>query len=116
MEVKFIKKGSTLIIKLSGELDHHYSEYARDKMDGEILKSTTRNVILDFSELTFMDSSGIGVVAGRYKNISRLNGKMLIVCDNNQVIRILEMSGIFKIVPLFSNLDEAIDELQVYNL
>jgi stage II sporulation protein AA (anti-sigma F factor antagonist) len=100
-----------LIIRISGELDHHFADYARNKMDNEILKSTTRNVIFDFTKLVFMDSSGIGVIAGRYKNIKRLRGKSVIVCTNKHIRKILEMSGIFRLMPLYDSIDSAVQEL-----
>ena len=112
MDIRFSNKGTTLIVSVAGELDHHYSEYARQKIDGEIMKATTRNVVFDFSKLGFMDSSGIGVIAGRYKNISKLNGKAAIVCSNMQINRILEMSGILRLIPAYGNLDEAVKTLQ----
>jgi len=97
---------------MSGELDQHYADIARKKMDNEIFKSTTKNVIFDIRGLSFMDSSGIGIIAGRYKNISSLKGKTAIVSSNPQINKILEMSGIFKIIPLVSTVEEAVKELQ----
>ena len=112
MDIRFSNKGTTLIVTVAGELDHHYSEYARQKIDGEIMKATTKNVVFDFTGLGFMDSSGIGVIAGRYKNISKLNGKAAIACSNQQINRILEMSGILGLIPSYRTLDEAVKTLQ----
>jgi len=108
LQIKFSNKGTTLIIGISGELDHHSAEHARQKIDAEMIKSTTKNIIFDFSRLVFMDSSGIGIIMGRYKNIRELNGKAAIVNVNAQVRRILEMSGILKIMPIYDNMDDAI--------
>lgn len=112
MQIKFSSKGTTVIISISGELDHHSSEYARQKIDAEILKSTTKNIIFDFSKLSFMDSSGIGIIMGRYKNIRKLNGKAAIVNTNTQVKRILEMSGVLKLIPVYPNTNAAVAALQ----
>ena len=65
MQVKFSNKGKTLVVSVSGELDHHSAEFLREKIDGEIIKSTTRNIIFELSKLSFMDSSGIGVDTGQ---------------------------------------------------
>lgn len=111
MQVKFNNKGSTLIVSILGELDHHSAEYIRQKVDNEILKSTTRNVIFDFAKVSFMDSSGIGVIIGRYKNISKLNGKVAVVNASTQIGRILEMSGILRIISLYESIDTAIKAL-----
>lgn len=112
MQIKFSYRGTTLIARVIGELDHHSAEYARQKIDGEMVKSTTKNLVFDFSQLTFMDSSGIGIIMGRYKNIQKLNGKIAIVCGNPQISRILKMCGIPKLMNIYDNLDSAISELQ----
>ncbi len=108
MQIKFTNKGNTLVAGIIGELDHHTAEYVRDKIDGELLKSTNKNIIFDFSNVSFMDSSGIGVVIGRYKNIQKLSGKAAIVKANEQISKIFKMSGVLKLIPLYDNVDTAI--------
>ena len=56
-----------LLLKLTGELDHHNAEKIRKKLDKEIISNGAQTVVFDLSGLTFMDSSGIGVLLGRYK-------------------------------------------------
>jgi stage II sporulation protein AA (anti-sigma F factor antagonist) len=112
LQIKFYNRGTTLIANIVGELDHHSAEYIRQKIDNEMIKSTNKNIIFDFSKLSFMDSSGIGVIMGRYKNIQRLNGKIAIVNTNIQIDRILEMAGIKKIIPVYDKSDAAIEALQ----
>ena len=111
LQVKFSSRGSTLIVAIYGEMDHHSAEYIREKVDGEMLKSTTKNVVFDFSRVTFMDSSGIGVIMGRYKNIQKLNGKAVIANVNSQVKRIFEMSGLLRIMPVYDNIDTAVSSM-----
>lgn len=111
MQIKLSSRGSTLIVSLIGELDHHSAEYVRQKIDSELLRSTTKNVVFDLTKLGFMDSSGIGVIMGRYKSISRLNGKLAIANALPQIKRILEMSGIFRLIPYFESTNEAAAEL-----
>lgn len=108
MQIKLSKRGTTLIIGVYGELDHHSAEYVRQKVDSEIMRSSTKNIIFDFTKLSFMDSSGIGVIMGRFKNIQKLNGKSVIVNANEQIKRLLEMSGILRIIPMYNTLDEAV--------
>ena len=112
MKVKISYRGTTLIVSLAGELDHHSAEYVRQKIDNELMKSSNRDVILDFSDVSFMDSSGIGVVIGRYKNIQKLNGKLAIINLNSQVRRIFEMSGLLKIIPTYDNVEHAIKNVK----
>lgn len=108
MEIKLTNRGNTLIAKFLGELDDHTADYARQKIDNEIIKPITKNVIFDFTNLTFMDSSGVGVIMGRYKNIVKTNGKAAISCSNPQIIRLLEISGISKVIPVYPNVDTAL--------
>lgn len=112
MNIKFANRGSTLIASFTGELDHHFAEYARNKIESELLKATTRNVIFDFSGLSFMDSSGIGVIVGRYANIKKLGGRVAIICKNQKIYRILEISGILKLISVYDNLDYALNALR----
>jgi len=76
-----------------------------------MMKSTTKNMVLDFSKVTFMDSSGIGVIMGRYKNIRKLNGKMSLAGINDKIKRIFEMSGLLKLMPAYDSIDEAINKM-----
>lgn len=108
LQIKFSNRGSTLIVSLVGELDQHSAEYTRQKIDAEIIRSTTKNIVFDLSKMSFMDSSGIGVIMGRYKNISRLKGKIAIAAAMPQIKRILDISGIFKFIPYFQSASEAV--------
>lgn len=109
MQIKLSSRGTTLIVIINGELDHHYVEYLKRKVDAELIKSSVKNVIFDFTKVNFMDSSGIGVIMGRYKNIQMLSGKVAIVNPNSQVKRIFEMSGILRIIPVYDNMDNAME-------
>ena len=67
MYLKFDKKEDKLVVSLMGELDHHSAEEVRVKIDDRIDRDNIKKVILNFNGVTFMDSSGIGVVIGRFK-------------------------------------------------
>ncbi len=111
LEIKFSNRGSTLVALFTGELDHHFSEYARNKIERELLKATTHNVVFDLTGLSFMDSSGIGVIVGRFVHIKKLGGRMAIICRNQKIRRILEISGILKLMPVFEDLEHALDTI-----
>jgi stage II sporulation protein AA (anti-sigma F factor antagonist) len=111
LQVKFTNKSTTLVITIAGELDHHSSEYVRQKIDSELIKSTTKNVVFDFSKVTFMDSSGIGVVMGRYKNIQQWNGQAAVANVSPQIRRVFEMSGLQKLIPVYESVDEAFNNM-----
>lgn len=103
----------TLIVRLKGELDHHTAEGVKTKMEEAILRGNVHHVLLSLKELSFMDSSGLGVILGRYKLITARGGKM-VVCDvNPAVYRLFEMSGLFKILAIQENERLALSSLEV---
>ena len=71
MEIIYEMTGDTLTAQLMGELDHHAAAKVRGDIDDTMDRYGAKNLIFDFSRVTFMDSAGIGVVLGRYKQIGR---------------------------------------------
>jgi len=104
---------STLIVRLEGELDHHTSEMVREKIETELDKGIVNNLLFNLEQLSFMDSSGLGMMLGRYKKISQFNGKMSLCSVQPSVYKIFELSGMFKILPVYDNESEAIKSLGV---
>lgn len=105
-------QGRNMIVKIQGEIDHHSSEMLREKIDKAYDRSYARNIIFDFSDITFMDSSGIGVIMGRYRNISQQGGQVAIVHLQPQIERVFQLSGLHKIIHKYEQMDEAIKMLQ----
>ena len=100
LDVKYLKEDKLLLLKITEELDHHTAEKIRRKADYEIERYIPRKVVLDFNQVSFMDSAGIGLILGRYKNISILGGKLEVVNVSKQVIKILDMSGVSKLIEI----------------
>ena len=98
MEIQYLREEKVLILKITEELDHHVVEKIRRKADYEIEKYVPKKVIFDFSNVTFMDSAGIGLILGRYKNISIFGGKLEVINVKESVNKILIMSGINRII------------------
>jgi len=90
---------NTLYIKMSGELDEYSAEYCRRKLDSIFVNSMYVKIIVDMQNLTFMDSTGIGVLIGRYKNVKKNNKQIYIANPNKQIEKIFKMSGIYEIMP-----------------
>lgn len=108
MYLKFEKQESILITALSGELDHNSAEEVRVRIDDRIDRDNIEKVILDFSGVTFMDSSGIGAVLGRYKKLVNKNGVLCIAEPNKNVNRIFELAGLYKVIKNYNTVDEAV--------
>lgn len=89
-----------LTINFCGEIDHHTCLETAQKADDVIRKYLPQKVLFDFEDVSFMDSSGIGMLLGRYKQLIRFGGKAEMRNLNNDMKRIFTMSGIFKIIPI----------------
>lgn len=108
MYLNFDKRDEKLVVSLIGELDHHSAEEVRVKIDDRIDRDNIKKVILNFNGVTFMDSSGIGVVIGRYKKMQNRSGKLCVAEINKTVNKVFEISGMYKIIDVYRNIDEAI--------
>jgi len=93
---QMVKEG--LLVKIKGELDLTCASSLRDRLDHELKKSGTRHLILDLGGVSFIDSSGLGVILGRYRMLAPIGGKISIRNCNAQVYRILEISGLTRIM------------------
>ncbi|USB34717.1 anti-sigma F factor antagonist [Paenibacillus sp. YPG26] len=113
LHLEMEKHRETLIVRLSGELDHHTADSVRLKLDEEIARGRCRDLVFSLKGLLFMDSSGLGVILGRYKLIKQKGGRMVICDVTPSVFRLFEMSGLFKIMPVVDNEGAALSELEV---
>ena len=104
-------QGRTLLAAISGELDHHAAETLRFEIDRAVMRENAKNIILDFKSVTFMDSSGIGMIIGRYKNVQKQGGRLFVADINANLQRIFELSGLKKIIPLFDTVETALKEV-----
>jgi stage II sporulation protein AA (anti-sigma F factor antagonist) len=106
-------KQDVLCIRLVGELDHHTAEQLRTKVTTILENNHIQHIILNLEELAFMDSSGLGVILGRYKYIRAKGGEMVVCSISPAVKRLFEMSGLFKIIRLEENEAHALQTLGV---
>jgi stage II sporulation protein AA (anti-sigma F factor antagonist) len=109
MQCKIINRN--LVVNVSEELDHHNAEIIRDKIDKLIVKNNIKCVIFDFSNTNFMDSSGIGVIMGRYKNIKNMGGNVVVTNINKRMDRIFKISGLYRIIKNYDNVDLALKDI-----
>ena len=100
MESKFYEEDKLLVFKITDEIDDCNVQKIRRKADYEIERYMPRKVIFDFDSVTFMDSSGIGLIIGRYKFTNMLGGKLEVANLTQSVKKIFEMSGILKLIPI----------------
>lgn len=113
LNIEMIIKHDVLCIRLDGELDHHTAEELRELASKAIEEKDIRHIVLNLEQLSFMDSSGLGVILGRYKQIKQLHGEMVVCAVSPSIRRLLDMSGLFKIIRLEQTEEFALQRLGV---
>lgn len=112
MQVQLIRRKKNLIVRLKGELDHHTADIFRKSVRKELEKESNQNLILNVTNLTFMDSSGIGVILGRYKQVKDKGGQIVICGLDKHHQRIMQLGGLLKIIPVCSDENKALASLR----
>ena len=90
----------SLLVEIAGELDLKVADKLRTDLDKLIDENPKRELILNFSNVSFIDSSGLGVLLGRYKKICTTGNKIYIKDVQPQVKRVLELSGIARLIDI----------------
>ena len=88
----------TITVQIEGELDHCSAERVRATLDALIADPHVKRLVIDLEKLTFMDSSGIGMMIGRYKRMRSRGGTMGVMPGNARIERMMELSGLYQIV------------------
>jgi stage II sporulation protein AA (anti-sigma F factor antagonist) len=92
--------GSTLKIKLRGEIDHHSAVAVRTSIDDIIRKKSPLELVIDMSAVNFMDSSGLGLIMGRYALMKQMGGNTVVADPNARIEKIMRLAGLERIVPI----------------
>ncbi len=110
MELEFRQVRNTLIVRIKGELDMLVADQIREDIDKKIDKSSEiKNLILNLEKVSFIDSSGLGMILGRYKKVKSQNGQMYIAGARPQVEKILYFSGINKLATIYRSEQDVIN-------
>lgn len=100
MEKLIQQREKTLIVKVPAEVDHYFADAVREEVDRKLQMEDVSVLEFDFKNTEFMDSSGIGLLMGRYKLVRALGGEVRIVHAGERIRKILALSGIHKIIPI----------------
>ena len=106
MTTNYYEKDKLLVFKINEEIDEFSVKSIRRKADYEIERYSPKKVIFDFDRVTFMDSSGIGMIIGRYKQVTMFGGKMELTNLTESVRKIFELSGILRLIPEVDLIEE----------
>ncbi len=98
-QISYEKRQGTLYLHLPPEIDHHSSREIRDKTEEYLRESGIRRIVFDFSRTTFMDSSGIGALLGRYKRMKERGGSVAVCGVDERIRRLLRISGVDRLIP-----------------
>ena len=87
-------------IVLKGEIDHHNALHLRSEMDELIARECPRSVVFDLSEIDFMDSSGLGLIMGRYALLVKMGGTLRVKNPNERILKIFELANLGRMIPI----------------
>ena len=89
-----------LLIRVKGEIDHHSAVLVRTGIDSEILAKRPQRVLLELSAVDFMDSSGLGLIMGRYALVKKCGGTLEVVNPSVAVVKIMKLAGMERMIPI----------------
>lgn len=107
VSVKLESSNHVITAYLEGELDHHSAKLIREYIDAEIEKSMASLLILDFRDVTFMDSSGIGLVMGRYRQMQFHGGQVQVVNTSPQIYKVMRIAGLDRLAVIEKGVKKA---------
>ena len=97
MVIRMDVSPQVITVWLSGELDHHAARSLREQVDSTVERSSAKQLRLDFSGVTFMDSSGIGLIMGRYRLMMARGGRLTVVGASERLMRVMKLAGLEKL-------------------
>ena len=100
MPVDCVQEGRALTIQVSGEVDHHDARAIMEEVSRQLDAALPRNLTMDLSGVTFMDSSGIALVLRAYQHMGRLQGSMTVTHVPDQAMKVLKAAGIDHLIPM----------------
>ena len=98
--MEYDRRRDTVTVKIQGELDHFSAQSVRRELDGLIDDPGVKKLVLDVKDMSFMDSSGIGVILGRYRTLSQRGGSVAVKNMNPQVKKVFLLTGMDQIIKM----------------
>ncbi|MDR9757838.1 MAG: STAS domain-containing protein [Thermacetogeniaceae bacterium] len=109
LEIKNI--GDILLVKIFGDFDLELADHCRREIDRNYEKQAVKNILFDLTGISFIDSSGLGVILGRYRRVKENEGNVVIASGDSRIIKILNLSGITRLIPVYPNTAQALKYL-----
>lgn len=99
-QITYENRGDTLVIHIHGEIDHHSAAPARKTMDEKIATERPARVLLELSEVDFMDSSGLGLIMGRFALVKQYGGTLAVLDPSPAVLKIMNLAGMERMISI----------------
>ncbi len=106
MEIKVYN--NVLIVYLKGEVDQHKVSSIKGEIDKGLVANNAKHLIYDFTNVGFMDSSGIGMILSRYKSFNGTGNMLCLSGVSSNTMRLFDMVGLKDIIKIYNNVDEAL--------
>lgn len=101
--------GGNMIIHVDKEVDHFAADRIKTEFEKYYIRGHVKNVIFDMSEVEFMDSSGIGMIMGKYKKLKYIDGQVMVAAVPDNIDRLLKMSGVYSFILKYDNVIQAVN-------
>ena len=92
--------GGLLAVRILGEIDHHSALGLRQGIDALIAENRPERLVIDLSRVDFMDSSGLGLILGRYAEVKKVGGDMVVLNPSKNVMKILKLAGADRMIKI----------------
>lgn len=99
-QIRYEMRGDSMIVHVGGEIDHHSAVAVRTGIDAEITEKRPSRVMLELSAVDFMDSSGLGLIMGRFALIKQYGGTLAVLDPSPAVLRIIKLAGMERMVSI----------------
>lgn len=111
MNLEIKKMGDTLLVKIFGDFDLELADHCRREIDRNYEQEAVKNILFDLTGISFIDSSGLGVILGRYRKVKENEGKVVIASGDSRIMKILNLSGITRLIPVYPDTAQALKYL-----
>ena len=111
LKVVAVMKQGVLVVRLEGEFDVCGASEFRKVVDDAQADTGAKHILLNMQGVSFIDSSGLGVILGRYKQLAQHGGKLLVVHLEPQIQRLFELAGLMRILKIYPTEEQALDLL-----
>ena len=106
LSVSSSEQGAVTIVHVAGEIDVYTAPLLREVLDKQVAAGRT-NLVVDLENVTFMDSTGLGVLVGRLKLVRGQNGTLRIVSAQDRILKVFKITGLDKVFHIYPTVEEA---------